>query len=70
MYADAEIDRVAEQYLDSEFSLPEWRVPFHRYLASEAARPAHHIHREEKGGITLARIAVAIRKAAGRPWSR
>jgi hypothetical protein len=39
MVSDAVLDQIAEEYLESEFSLPEWRVPFHRYLAERLGRP-------------------------------
>jgi len=66
MYSDAEIDRAGESYQASVFPSPELGMPFWRYLGTYAARPTHHIHWEERGGSTLARIVVAVRRAAGR----
>jgi len=70
MVSDAELTRLAEQYLESECSAPEIGMPFHRFLAIEGARPTHSSHREEKGGSLFARVAIAIRRAAGRTWLR
>lgn len=51
MCGDAVLDQIAEEYLGSEFSLPEWRVPFHRYLADRLCRPTQsRIHGRRKGG--------------------
>ncbi|MFA4972503.1 MAG: hypothetical protein WC683_07800 [bacterium] len=71
MYSDTEIDQAAERYLDSEYAAPEMRIPFHVYL-NWNVRPTHHNHREEKGGAAsaVARVAVAIRRTAGRRPSR
>ena len=69
MYTDAEIEQASESYLDSEYASPEMRIPFHVYL-NWNVRPTHHIHWEEKGGPIAHRVAVAIRRAAGRRPSR
>ena len=66
MTSDAALAYFADQYLESEFSSPQCGVPFDRYLAFEEARPTHRSHREEEGRSTDNRVAVAIRRTAGR----
>lgn len=66
MYSDAEIEHAAESYRASGFWRPEIGVPFWNFLRAYIVRPTHRIHWEEKGGSLSSRIAVAIRKVAGR----